>query len=359
MKLQTLQVGRAVAALMVVSYHLGGTFAADKYFDADVLAQVTRFGSSGVEFFFVLSGFIISHVHARDISRPAALLDYLRRRLVRIFPTYWIVLALVAAAPLFLPIVSDRLPRELDVIVKTVLLLPQDDAVVGHMGAPVLTVSWSLQYELIFYALFAAFIASRRLGTAVLLLAAAAWALFPGSFPLSFMQPHLFLIFAIGVAVASLARHRLLTERPVRWLAVGLGLVAALAAFEVGEMVWRDLDAAPHRYTIVSLGYGLASGVIVFALVAGDHTWRAPHVLVELGGASYVLYLLHYPVISASSKVLTLFGTHPLWAMTCFVGILVLCCWVSLVIHRHFERPGVAWLQGRMAPSPQAAGASP
>ncbi|NBQ54213.1 MAG: acyltransferase, partial [Proteobacteria bacterium] len=52
----------------------------------------------GVDFFFVLSGFIILHAHMDDIGRPARLGRYLWRRAVRVYPIYWICLTLSVGA---------------------------------------------------------------------------------------------------------------------------------------------------------------------------------------------------------------------------------------------------------------------
>jgi peptidoglycan/LPS O-acetylase OafA/YrhL len=59
---------RAIAALLVVAFHtpiiLGLPVAALP------LSSLVRSSYRGVDLFFVLSGFIIAHVHAVDIGRP-------------------------------------------------------------------------------------------------------------------------------------------------------------------------------------------------------------------------------------------------------------------------------------------------
>ena len=88
---QSLQGCRAVAAALVVLFHLGGTFAQDRYFGFKALDGPFAWGDAGVDFFFVLSGFLITLAHRRDFGRPAELSRYLSKRALRIYPTYWVI----------------------------------------------------------------------------------------------------------------------------------------------------------------------------------------------------------------------------------------------------------------------------
>ena len=91
-KLQGIEAARGIAAAMVVVYH------AARHLDANGLglpwaAGLEKFGHAGVDFFFVLSGFIILFAHWEDVGVRAALPRYAERRCTRIFPLYWPVLA--------------------------------------------------------------------------------------------------------------------------------------------------------------------------------------------------------------------------------------------------------------------------
>ncbi len=100
-KLTLIQTGRGVAACLVVLFHATGLVESPLYWNHSVLGGAFHFGFSGVEFFFVLSGFIIYWAHARDLGRPEQLRKYAWRRFTRIYPTYWVVLALVTPVFLF------------------------------------------------------------------------------------------------------------------------------------------------------------------------------------------------------------------------------------------------------------------
>jgi exopolysaccharide production protein ExoZ len=77
-RLEGVEAARGVAALLVVLYHAALHVEGDVPGSA-VLWGLPHFGHAGVDFFFVLSGFIISFVHRRDLGRPDRLGHYLER----------------------------------------------------------------------------------------------------------------------------------------------------------------------------------------------------------------------------------------------------------------------------------------
>ncbi len=222
----SLQAGRALAALVVVLFHLGLIVADAKYFDVPWVATPFRWGDAGVEFFFVLSGFIIASAHAGDISRPSRLIPYLQRRMIRIYPPYWIIFAIVSVMALPLAATRATLPNDLGTLAEAWFLLPQDPAEVGGTGSPVIIVAWTLRYEILFYLFFALLILDLRLG----LLAAVAYAIAfatlrhqPGTgFPLPFLLNPCVWLFGMGIAVArATGGDARSPSRPLVWLALG------------------------------------------------------------------------------------------------------------------------------------------
>src|SRR5580692_2096905 len=100
-RLLGIQLARGAAAVLVVLYHAGRGLALPQYLGHVPLGGLFNFGHAGIDFFFVLSGFIIFTVHHGDIGRPSALPRYVWRRLARIYPIYWVVTAIVIALALF------------------------------------------------------------------------------------------------------------------------------------------------------------------------------------------------------------------------------------------------------------------
>jgi len=127
--LYSIQLCRAIAAISVVLYHSAGNLAKDKYFgaSAEFLEKIFGFGGeAGVAFFFVLSGFIIHYIHRQDFDQPKKTGIYLLKRAIRIYPTYLVILLSVYALAMATPSLRGTMPTDISVLIKTLLLFPQD-----------------------------------------------------------------------------------------------------------------------------------------------------------------------------------------------------------------------------------------
>jgi exopolysaccharide production protein ExoZ len=350
--LQSIQICRGIAAMLVVLYHLGGALASPKYFDEPIFNYVfIAGGSAGVDFFFVLSGFVITSVHWGDVGDPARLPAYLYKRCVRIYPIYWIVFFCVSAlAPIVVPVVAD-MPKDLWSLLKAAALVPQDPNVVGGTGAPVIVVAWSLQYEILFYIFFGLLILSKllALGVGALLLAwaAAGWVL-GVHVPLGFLNPVLFVLFAAGLFVGLMVRAKLWTSgahSAARIGAAGFLVAAAImslsAAFPSGQL---KLNA-----TTAPLLFGASASLLIFGLVTLERRGRKPMWQngLLLGDASYVLYLIHYPLISVLCKIAKAVGLTGLGgAVLTWAATLTVCIGAAVLVHLLIERPLVTAARG-------------
>lgn len=360
---QSLQAGRAVAAALVVLFHLGGTFAQDKYFGAKWIDGPFAWGDAGVEFFFVLSGFLITITNRHDFGRPQALPRYLVKRVLRIYPTYWLIcLAVCAAAVVVVPL-RQSLPSDAWIFIKALALIPQNPDVAGATGAPILFVAWSLQYELLFYAVIGLALWSRSAGVAAAL---ALVAVHLGcqfgqgcGFPGSFLANNLIFVFALGVGGAWLVKSRLRLPRP---LVSGAVACVAFVAFGLFES-WYGRDRLPVDRRMV---YGALGAVIIVAFAQAEDTGvlRLRQRWIDLlGDSSYALYLLHIPMISLLVKLLARFaGANPFVILLLFVVVFLACVGSALLFHLFVERRllavfnGIAYRMLRIAPRRPASG---
>ncbi len=289
--INSLQVARGLAALAVVVHH--ASLSTDAFVQGlpAVWMRLFDLGALGVDFFFVLSGFIIMHAHQHEAGNCAAIRPYLAKRLLRIFPAYWpIGIALLGLYAAF-PGVSASGGREFS-YVSSLLLIPAN-------LPPALSVAWTLVHELLFYAVFMLWFVSRRaFGFGLLLWAAViAVAKLSGDstgwmrYPLSMLN----LEFMLGVAAAWLYARPSLRFSPGILIAGGGGIVAISTLL----MMYVGLPAG-HR---LELAFGLA--LLMLGLARWEQArpiaWPIP--LLALGNASYSIYLVHNPLVSVTQRL--------------------------------------------------------
>ncbi len=345
--LQSLQACRASAAILVVLFHASGSiFNLPKYFGHKPFGPLFDFGFAGVDFFFVLSGFIIMHVHGADIGKPRALAAYLWKRFSRIYPAYWVVLALIVPVYFLVPSYGAGHERDAGVLLRSVLLYPQQHTV--------LSVAWTLVYEVFFYLLFGlCIIPDRRFGAVVVLV----WmgAIFVGPWSenalsaFAFSNMNLRFLAGIGVAVV-LARWQL----PLPRLVAGTGI-----AVFVGTGMFEAFDGPLSTWTQAA-GYTCGSALTLGGLVQAERSGliQPPRWLVYLGNASYSIYLVHFLGLSILAK-LAKFGQLDLYvpSTVLFTLHVVGAIGIGCAFYHLVENPIHTWTKrfGRRAKAPEVA----
>jgi len=143
-----IQLLRAIAAINVVLVHIIGT--SKLYgFEPYLLNIVEGWGIVGVDLFFVISGFIMVYIQYR---RPQSSLKFFKNRLLRILPTYWFLTTIYATLLFFAPKLFNQMEFS------SIYTLCSFFFLSGFIEDkhPLLFVGWSVEYEMLFYALFAA-----------------------------------------------------------------------------------------------------------------------------------------------------------------------------------------------------------
>jgi exopolysaccharide production protein ExoZ len=335
-QLYGIQVLRALAALMVAVHHVQA--------DAGFLAA--RAGlpfqpshalpwTAGVDLFFVISGFIMVHSSTGLFGRPDGARLFVARRIARIVPLYWaattLFLAILLASPALL---NSGMPSP-GQIAASYLFWPMANAA-GELQ-PIYSLGWTLNYEMLFYALFgAALLLPARLvvpGVSAVLAALVAAQAFAGPLPLPFGfwgQP-IVLEFAAGMAAGLLRQQGLRLDGRLRWLMVAAGIALFVVASGDGwaQTSWGALALR-----------GPAALLLVTAAACGRNV-TAPSALVRalalLGDASYALYLVHPFAMRALREVFL--RTAPGATGTFIVLALVAAVLAALAVYHWFERP--------------------
>jgi peptidoglycan/LPS O-acetylase OafA/YrhL len=328
---------RWVAALLVFGFHVATMrIVAEPDYQA-VVDWLFTLGLSGVEFFFILSGFVLVWSY-RDGERRRT---FLRRRLAKIYPNHLLMWVVVLLVGLWF---AD--PVNGWAALGNLALVQAWNPTPGYFYS-VNTVSWSLSCELFFY-LCLPFVLPvlRRLRPAALwavvvaapLLIVALWPgqrLVPEESRWWFTQVFPLvrsLEFWMGVAAAELMRRG-------RWR--GPGLTSASLLFVATWAVAAQWIRAELWAGLLAVAYLLVITAAADADVRGRRTpWRS-RPMVWLGEVSFAFYLVHVFVMVT---VLRLTGHYGVglpgwWGPLAVLGFLVVNLVLAGALHRYVEMP--------------------
>jgi peptidoglycan/LPS O-acetylase OafA/YrhL len=305
-----------------------------------------------VDFFFVLSGFVLAHAYgARLSSGSLTALEFMRIRIIRLYPLYLLALCL----GLLLPILGALRGWEGGTLAEVgfialfgLAFLPAPSIYnwTGQHLYPFNGPAWSLFFELVanlVYAVVARFLTWRVFAIALPVGAAlvAFTVMRHDTLGPGWLWPHfdaglarvLYCFFA-GVAVYRLRESVILPAIPV-WAAV----LALLAIFWVPvQGVWRQAYDVFAAVVLMPLVVGFASG----AKVNG----AAAKVCATLGLLSYGVYVLHVPLkVLTEFTLSTLHLRLPFGALDVVVMALVAAIAAALA-HRFYDTPVRRWLTG-------------
>jgi len=325
--IRSIQYLRAVAALTVVWVHA-------RYVIPGVAEQLGApyFGGSGVDLFFVISGFIMVVTTAGKDVTPHR---FFVLRIIRVVPLYWLAtLAVIACAALAHPFKVPYPPME---IAKSLLFVPYASRQGGGVW-PILENGWTLNYEMFFYALFALSLAAPRrvrlpglaviLGTLVLI--GKVFGPFAGPVA-SFYSGGWLLEFAAGMILA----HGWLRVGSRDWLPLSLSLFLIVFGFYC-------IGALHSRFIIMGGAFLIVAGCLSPRICAIQN-----RPLLEFGNASYSIYLIHPFVLDALAWPWVRLFPLATWASSAlFMALaLVLCAFAGCLCYRFIERPMTSQLR--------------
>jgi len=311
-KLEGLQAARAIAALAVAYFHsyaaIRSAFPESAWLP---IAPLKDWGYLGVNFFFAISGYVICLV----VSKTSfTLRSFVIKRLFRLYPMYWVAMAIVLGL-----IGLGKYPAQpVGHFLYSMTLLPQH-------GAPAYDVSWTLEREMVFYALAAAIVPFGGVRALALTLAGLA---------------------VLGWQLGNPWSFHLVSTTQADFLA---GVLVFL-----GSGVFRNIGSAvPIATGLVLLTYTrshdfpFATPICMAIALVGMVNLRLPwhrqpfRLLVLAGDASYSIYLLHYIVFLIAAMASVRLGfTLPTWVCEPFrFAAIAACCLISYLTWRVIERP--------------------
>lgn len=336
--LASLQMLRGVAAMMVVVHHIG--------------YQIERSGghwsdhwlNAGVDLFFIISGFLMWSTTA---GRNIGPLDFLRRRIVRIVPLYWVITSGVVSVSLLAPhLMQSAAPDPLRILASYLFIfMPRGNG----FYVPVLGQGWTLNYEMFFYLVFAIsllfverrrFIVSAGLIFSMISLGLPRWNLLGG---VSVYTNPIMLEFVAGMLVAMwFGSRRHSTLAPIYgklvFLSGSIALIILATFFPEAERV---------------LVLGIPSLLIFTGAILVEKSGSLHEMawLRRTGDISYSVYLSHASVLSAAAQAWRTLQAHGLsveplvFCLLAFVASMATGAavyrWVELPMTRFF-RAGTA-----------------
>jgi peptidoglycan/LPS O-acetylase OafA/YrhL len=392
---------RAVAALLVVSYHAIVFSNADLSIAGIDLYPAWNYGRTGVQLFFVLSGFLLFLPYARAmlLARPLpSARQFYRRRILRIVPAYWVCLVILVAIGLPTYLNVTGLANFATHLLFIHNLVPAfDSSIQGPF--------WTMAVEAQFYLLLPgiAWLLSRvvgrtgsvprtllavcgvivvaevsRLVSAIVTVYLPQWQgaqlrlATDALLALNGSEGRFLETFGVGMfcAVLYVARSegRLYISpqvaRASSWL-LGIGAFAAAFGIALRVAIRRPMFGnacyaclSPHDVEAIlgPLLLGIAYGLLLLAILLSTGALRrifsfAP--LRFLGLISYSLYLWHLPLIIGSQPFFA--GWAPVSHLLANLGVATLAVGVAYLSYQVIERPFLQRRRARPAPQPTLA----
>lgn len=346
-KILSIQALRGIAAGLVVIYHAQALLAKfTEYGARDAWLNSTQglrnFGGMGVDIFFVISGAVITYVSWNLFGKPSEVLTFLKKRVIRIFPVYWLNLLLwVIVFAFFAKALESQPAFNPEKILFSFFLLPYPNGVESGYGALyTLGMAWTLTYEMYFYALTALCLCFARKWflPIVSLFFLAGYAYFSPSvkYPiLTVLSSPRLLEFFYGILIAFALRLRLRVP----------------AAFTLAILLISPLPLLYGPSPMMSVGLSVALFVFSLVFLERSGALPIPRGLVLLGDCSYSLYLFHGIVQSALGKILTLTGLWSALPADVYIALISLISFAAgYLAYICTERPLIAWLSRRFIP---------
>lgn len=340
---QTLDLLRGVAAIAVVMLHYKKLFMPVAAPNAGLV----------VDLFFMMSGFVIAHSYGNRLSNGMTVVEFMRIRMIRLFPLYLLGLALGALAAMASLLGNGSMGWTAENLaihaVMNTFMLPVPTYEQSLKLFPLNHPMWSIFFEVIVnlaFALALPLLSTRR-------------------------------IFIICASCVPALCYYALTfgtlDLGVHWAEFGAGLVRTVFGFGIGVLIARLVVPAPPRasagtVTVILLVLvaavtlplsGLAGALRDLACVLFVMPlliWLAiqvepPPSLVRLsallGRTSYGVYILHVPVtvlfLSGSDRI----SKGALESAAPFSGILlaVFILWLAHVLDKYYDMPVRQWLR--------------
>jgi peptidoglycan/LPS O-acetylase OafA/YrhL len=340
---------RGIAAVLVVLHHARQAFINNVDDAATGLSAYLDVGRLGVVIFFLISGFVI--VKAIPGSDPGSTAQFWKHRFYRLFPAFWVSVffaTFVAYLVFSTGCCAFAMPVTKEIFIANMTMSPL------RFHEPMLIgVYWSLELELLFYALISMIAlvglnSARAITGAALLtfmaavMAAATTATHSGAGEIGKDQLFLALLhLSIMFAGGALRYHwdeqtvgqNHLASMPLLLKAY---FFLQLAFFSTVVVVKARHGIEPHTFRVAATYLlGIAAFLTCLYFCNGSRFGMF------MGDRSYGIYLLHVPVLSLVSFGSAKFASHPIGYLSYIVVASAITLALADALRRFIERPAI------------------
>ena len=288
-RLKGVQVLRGLAAFLVVIHHCFsmGPFQQSAF---------PPIGALGVAIFFVISGFVVTK-NLIEIENP---FQFLRDRVVRIFPLYWIftTIFLLTVALDFTSISINTV--ELPHILKSYFFIPFSAPFYDDKIWPLLIPGWTLNFEIFFYLFLGlCYLFNPKLFIVLIIPAFSVFFLLGNLF---FYEIEYFRFYASWYLfdfLSGIFLYQIMLKKRY------INCVSFVFCIFIWTLV---LGPSSSDFLIKSMFSGIAICLVFLSIKFEVRLRRVPNKLILVGDSSYSLYLSHVFVIGLFNLILNKIG---------------------------------------------------
>lgn len=259
---------------------------------------IDNYSHNFVDLFLVISGFIIYYVQFKNGKTP---FPFIKDRLIRIIPIYWILTFALVAIALTWPTIFNSLHLDQDKIIKSFLFCYS----IANREHPVIYLGWSLELEFVFYVVFfAAMILTKSKSPLY-----STCAIILGLTLFGFVKP-IILEFALGMICCKIYLDGYMNKYRNVFLVTGVFLILISPLFDIQY----------YEYLKRVFAWGIPSSLIIFWAATCRQTRE--NIFTEIAKSSYSIYLVQAFTIPAFYKFSSKFlpsAQGDILALVCFV----------------------------------------
>lgn len=262
--------------------------------------------------------------------------EFIRDRLIRIVPLYWILTSVIALVLLFFPSVFSKIKFDSVHVLTSYLFIPSTNSE-GIAAPPIVIVGWTLIYEMWFYFIFAFLICFTRRHilplVAIIFGSLSLLSLMKsGNLYLQVYTSPTMLEFVFGCCIGTLYFR----DAPfAKKTSIGLILIGVLLLFVFAQY---KIDFSLPRFVYSGIPSTLIIAGVVF--LERNNSWPRLPLFERIGDSSYSLYLTHpFSLLLIGKLLLMIDPLHWLYGGFILLVMIPASILVGFAVHRLIEKP--------------------